>query len=378
MIKIQHPHLNNIAETYFTGVQPLCKEKSSFFLTFLDVLINGTDTQTIRDHSLNGNSKRPLVNKFLTVPPLPDQKNYHLVTPASVMPSLITNIIQINNMVTYLDDSNNLKEIILVRPENAATLNTQLKNRFGISNANKAIFYRVLNEIIYYSFFNRFAYGIASILGLSTCPYCNRNFIHTVIDDDADEVIRPTFDHFFSQVDHPFLSLSFYNLIPSCYHCNSNLKGEVEMTLDTHIHPYLEGFDRDAIFYVLIKDLLPDKSDARNYTLTIVNKQFPKGLKFRRIFGLIPAEGNVNLFRLVDIYRAHLDVVGELVVKCDRLSKGYANSLMNLFPGLHMNQSEFYRFYFGNYFDEKDFHRRPLAKMSKDVVLQVLPSFLKY
>lgn len=95
------------------------------------------------------------------------------------------------------------------------------------------------------------------------------------------------------------------------------------------------------------------------------------------MFGNGSNEGNIPLFQLQEIYRSHLDVVGELVVKCDKLASSYAESLTSLFNQLKTNQAEFYRFHFGNYLDESDFHRRPLAKMTRDVVKQVLPSFLK-
>ena len=88
-------------------------------------------------------------------------------------------------------------------------------------------------------------------------------------------------------------------------------------------------------------------------------------------------EGNINLFKLTEIYQSHLDIVGELVVKCDVLSAGYSDSLHKMFGLLHTNKSEFYQYYFGNYFSKNDFHRRPMAKLSKDVVSQILPTFLK-
>lgn len=35
------------------------------------------------------------------------------------------------------------------------------------------------------------------------------------------------------------MSLSFYNLIPSCTICNSSAKGDALFKFETHIHPYL-------------------------------------------------------------------------------------------------------------------------------------------
>lgn len=65
------------------------------------------------------------------------------------------------------------------------------------------------------------AYDLARNIDLNTCVYCNRNYTSTV-----EKITRPQFDHYFSQTQHPLLALSFFNLIPSCAICNSNIKGK--------------------------------------------------------------------------------------------------------------------------------------------------------
>lgn len=373
MIRILNSNLEKIAESYFQQILPLIRQKSNFLLTFLDVLAGNQNHDAITNHPLNGTTKKALLNRYITIE-LIDQQHYDQVAP-NIKPWIMANLADLLTIVNDLDDPGNLRKLIMVHPEKAETLNLQFELHFNIVPVTRTNYYSIIKEVIHYPLFNRFAYDIAANLGLGTCPYCNRNFIHTVIDRDLTEVIRPTFDHFFSQKDHPLLSLSFYNLVPSCYNCNSNLKGETEMKLDTHMHPYLEGFDNDAVFHVLIENLLPEKSHPKNYALSLINKQFPIGTKHRRMFGNNPSEGNINLFQLQEIYRSHLDVVGELVVKCDKLNATYSNSLTPLLQKLNTDQAEFYRFHFGNYLDEKDFHRRPLAKMTRDVVNQALPFF---
>ncbi len=36
---------------------------------------------------------------------------------------------------------------------------------------------------------------------------------------------------------------SFYNLIPSCHNCNSNIKQDKNFTVETHVNPYFESFN---------------------------------------------------------------------------------------------------------------------------------------
>ena len=82
------------------------------------------------------------------------------------------------------------------------------------------------------------AYDLAKNLDIPTCPYCNRTYTKTVITKNREKIIRPEFDHWFPKNQYPLLALSFYNLIPSCHICNSNVKGETEFKLDSHFHPY--------------------------------------------------------------------------------------------------------------------------------------------
>ena len=91
-------------------------------------------------------------------------------------------------------------------------------------------------------------YSLAKKLKVNVCPYCNRLYTTTVvkrkkvgISIEKSKLIRPEFDHFYIKSHHPYLALSFYNLIPSCKVCNSSLKGDVDMNYRDFVHPYKEG-----------------------------------------------------------------------------------------------------------------------------------------
>jgi hypothetical protein len=288
------------------------------------------------------------------------------------------------NIVNYLCDLTNIEQLINCKPENLEQLDITIKNTLSLPTKLTKPISEFIASIIAYSLFKFYAFKIATKLKINTCPYCNRNYINTVIDKTNKGIIRPTFDHFFPQSINPFLALSFYNLIPSCYYCNSSLKNATPTSLDTHIHPYFEGFDSDITFNVLIKRCKPAKSDPENYCLEFKDNMNPLSPndKYRKIYGGTRTikntkEGNLNLFKLQEIYQSHLDIVGELVVKCDKLNNWYASSLVSIFELLGTNKSEFYQYYFGNFLNEKDFNRRPMSKLTKDVVSQILPKFVK-
>jgi hypothetical protein len=333
---------------------------------------------------LHWKTKIELVNFFIKKNKLKNENQYNNLTSKSTHNWLNVNLTSFKSILNHLNNDSNLENLILCRPENALQTEKNIINSLGLIDPLSQEVKIFIKKIIDYSIFDKYAYQISSDLNVNTCPYCNRNYINTVIDKKGDQIIRPTFDHFLPKNLHPFLSLSFYNLIPSCYYCNSSVKGSDDVSIGTHIHPYKEGFDNEATFNVIIKNFKNDKSDPGNYKLIFSNNINPilSPQKYRKIFGGSPTsknlkEGNINLFKLEEIYQSHLDIVSELVIKCDKLNSTYASSLQSLFSSLSTSKEEFYQFYFGNYFDEKNFNRRPMAKLSKDIVSQILPSFVK-
>lgn len=385
MIKIEHPDLDKIAKAYFDNVKTAIKRRCSFFLLVLDVFYSNTSVNQLSSFSdIHWKTKISIYNLFLTRIKISSELNYSKRHRRSVHSWININHALLRNIISHLNDDINLEDIILCKPKDTENFERGLLIALGLANPLNRNLINFINRILDYSLFDDYAYDICKQLNVNTCPYCNRNYINTVINKKDKQIIRPTFDHFFPQSKHPFLALSFYNLVPSCYYCNSSTKNAATISIDTHIHPYKEGFDKDATFHVLISNLKPNKSDPENYTLLFADNMTPLALndRYRKIFGGVRGaensdEGNINLFKLKDIYQSHCDIVGELVVKCDKLSNNYANSLQSLFESLGTNREEFYQYYFGNYYDEKNFHRRPMAKLSKDVVSQMIPNFVK-
>lgn len=384
MIKIEHPDLKKIARDYYNEIKEIITDRCDYILEVFEVLFKGKDKATLEQHSIHGTSKKTLTNLFLTKNKLENQNQYSNVDLANCYPWVSAQRDSLFKVISYLNNDSQLQNLILCSPDDAKALENKIKLSLGLStplNKNVEI---LINNIIDYSIFNRFAYDIAYKLKINTCPYCNRIHVNTVIDDNDKGIIHPTFDHFFPQKHHPFLALSFYNLIPSCYYCNSNLKSSKKTDTSTHLHPYKEGFNEDVTFDILISTLKPNRSDPKNYTLFFKDNTDPLTGKdkYTKIFGGTSKapnieEGNLNLFRLREIYQSHLDIVGELVVKCDRLSLGYSDSLKGFFNLLKTNKTEFYQYYFGNYYNETDFHRRPMSKLTKDIVQRLIPNIIK-
>lgn len=109
------------------------------------------------------------------------------------------------------------------------------------------------------------AMNIIESIGVEVCPYCNINVIKQ--DEKKGSVrrkYRPALDHYFPKSRYPFLSLSIYNLIPSCHECNSTRKADYDTYLNEYIYPYKLGFCSEDIFAVEdLDDLLLRKIHDR-------------------------------------------------------------------------------------------------------------------
>ncbi len=221
----------------------------------------------------------------------------------------------------------------------------------------------------YDDFYSDIISPIAKELGVVVCPYCNRSYITHVKGAGKKRIIGPTFDHFFHQAENPLLTLSFYNLIPSCSLCNSNLKNQKKFELEFNLHPYFYEMGNDACFDFEIKLLGTSKKKEVVFCPKIRIKVKLGTDKYKR---LVKTPGNkdsgsLDVFKLGDIYASHYDTVEEVHTKFDVNSPHYVKSIADQLKIMGVGEDEFYRFHFGNYFKEDDFHKRPLAKLTKDI-----------
>ncbi len=244
----------------------------------------------------------------------------------------------------------------------------------NIDTSNEDVSKPLLAIILDYSLISKkIAYNLTWGLNIRTCPYCNRIWIDTVRNKKGG-IIRPTLDHFYSQENYPLLGLSFYNLVPSCYYCNTYLKSVKDFSASTHVHPYIEGFEADAVFSFSFKGLKPDISHPSNFTVKIKKKPKITTDRKLRIFGDTRENiGNIPTFKLLKIYQTHTDLLGELYLKTDEVNPVYATSIKDFLKLLSTSKEEFYRYHFHNYYNEEDMNMRPLSKFTKDIILERVP-----
>ncbi|MCT7591262.1 hypothetical protein [Aliarcobacter butzleri] len=202
------------------------------------------------------------------------------------------------------------------------------------------------------------SYHLVQALNLKTCPYCNRSYISFVKNDE--KKTRPQLDHFYPKAIYPFLACSFYNLIPSCSACN-HMKSDDDSYKDEKdgklVHPY-NVKDSDFTFSYTFNNLDILKSiDEKNIKFEDEEKiKITLDKKY---------EKNNEYFQLETIYQNHKDIVIELILKEINYPRSYINELIKNSFG---TEEEIYRFIFSNYLKIDDLHKRPLSKLTRDIV----------
>lgn len=105
-------------------------------------------------------------------------------------------------------------------------------------------------------------------IGNKVCPYCNHGYTF-IAGYNEDEKILFDVDHFIAKVKAPYLSLSFYNLLPSCHVCNSHYKLDQIFDITTHIHPYIDNFD--SLCQISIDKIIVD-NDPKSFKIIFNTK----------------------------------------------------------------------------------------------------------
>lgn len=248
--------------------------------------------------------------------------------------------------------NDNINNIILCEPnKKALELIRMFRGIYRKSNNGFNLF-KYYMEGQYNDFIANHGYWLSESLRVNVCPYCNRQYTFTTYKSGKNKGVRPQFDHFLPKSKYPYFALSFYNLIPSCPTCN-HAKGEDKIK----INPYVNGFGTKCKFTIdkLDKCILNSNRDLWNINL--------------------PAAGthvsHINAFALDSLYNQHKDYIEEMVTKARSYNEGYYKSLKTSFLGLGLSEREMSLLIFGNYISTNDFDKRPLSKLSADILEQL-------
>lgn len=166
-----------------------------------------------------------------------------------------------------------------------------------------------------------------------------------------------TLDHVIDKGTHPYFALSLFNLVPSCYTCNSKLKRSEN--IGENISP---SADKKFDFHqkVKFKTYLSTNNDTLQIEkiedIEIFLKEYDTNQKYKKY---------IEVFRLDERYRYHRNRVIEMIDK----RKRYPDSrIRELATQTNQTFAQVKKDLFGDYWiKEEDFHKRPLSKLTHDI-----------
>ncbi len=277
--------------------------------------------------------------------------------------------ILIPNWATSTPDYSILNKLLTAEPLELEKLNRELWKNFGIPAASKAQVRKNIKHIFDYDgVFNTSSksksFWLAKLIDRNTCPYCNRQYCFTVVrgggTNRKNRLVRPTFDHWFLKSKYPLLSLSLYNLIPSCYSCNSSIRNTQKLFLKKHIHPYVKEPASELDF-----SFRASKKSTERFAWDLKIDRRP-GSKIDR---------TIKVFALDEIYSYHEKLeVKDIMMFDARYKKGYLASLFkNILKdsGFKLSREEVYRMLFGTEYSEEKYLDRPFSKLKHDLLKQI-------
>ena len=171
-------------------------------------------------------------------------------------------------------------------------------------------------------------------------------------DYNAEEIVvmmaKLQFDHFFDKATYPFLSMSLYNLIPSCPVCN---QGKANRLLTLDFHPYYA--DIGNLFKFEVKDPLSlyIATNTDQVELELVEQTDISVKPFDRTF------------HIKKLYERHKNVAQE------EFAKAYMNYYYGYpdFFGFIEDRDLQSRLIYGHYHDKDNINDRPMSKFKQDL-----------
>lgn len=200
---------------------------------------------------------------------------------------------------------------------------------------------------------------LAEKINIKTCPYCNMHYtlfaengVHYV-----DKLTKFQYDHFFDKSEYPFLSMSLYNLIPSCAVCN---QGKSTGHLPLKFHPYVSSINEQ--FHFEVNDPSALYSGAKKDRIEI---------------NMIPDLATQDELKEFDdichlhtLYRRHGDIAQEVFDKAYEEPYYLDTSSFSFLSGAAADYMS--RLTYAAYMDEDGIEKRPMSKYIQDLRKQAL------
>lgn len=196
-------------------------------------------------------------------------------------------------------------------------------------------------------------------LNIKSCPFCNNNYVYFYEENAGKYNTLATLEHYYPKAKYPYLSLSFYNLIPSCNTCNSKFKGSDKINLGNILHPYFEDFNEKAKFSISVDSLPINKTVELEVNLKVNDTNDERCKK------------SIERFQLDKIYKQHNDIAKEIWNKAQVYNESRIEELYESFyKTLGYSKEDVKNMVFCNYLHKDDIHKRNHSKLTQDILKQ--------
>ncbi len=215
-----------------------------------------------------------------------------------------------------------------------------------------------LFDKLYTNFTNRvWSNSLLEKINVSVCPYCNRQYTFTLKNDG----VRPQFDHYFPKSLFAYLSVSLYNLIPSCSICNSKKQAlNTYQIMNDLYYPYDDEFGCDVVFqtYSIGNDFSYWTGMSNDFDIKIVCRDKKHNCKVE----------NINKHLKIELlYKQHKDYVRDIIRNAVIYNDSRIDELLEQFPGLFQSKDEVLNSVFMSCIDKENWGKRPLSKLTHDI-----------
>ena len=223
----------------------------------------------------------------------------------------------------------------------------------------------LLNSVFKYKNFanRRIAYHISSKRNVTVCPYCNRQYVFTVIPSKGR--VRPQFDHYFPKKDYPYLALSLYNMIPSCSICNM-----AKSSLDTRNYPILYPFDEEMGYSAKFEFRIKEKGNFVQ-VLQGLSDQFEIHLDSTQAAKAAEIQCQMEELHLDALYNEHTDYVKDIIRSKYVNTSNRIREIQRSFPKLFHSCDEVKNMLYMTDLRKEYWGKRPLSKLTHDIDKQL-------
>ncbi|MBE5322051.1 hypothetical protein IM793_23045 [Pedobacter sp. MR2016-19] len=285
-------------------------------------------------------------------------------------------LVTYNSTLTDAKEKNYLNHLLALGKE-IITANTKrlndLKKEFGkiisasdMKSKKRKVFRNTLIELMGYAnlrstFYPKYFFKV----GIKTCVYCNA--LLTVVVERAmvlgkSKGYQAKFqaDHYLPKKEYPCFSISIFNLYPVCANCNI-VKGVKKVSFN--LYSDVNKHHQSPFSFRLSNGCKAKFLLSRNLDDIVIEFDEP-----------IPPKGHEkfdDLFSIKGTYATQRDVAADLILKAEAYPLSYRNTLLTSLPKIFQNKSVVNRLITGNYAEESDIHKRPLAKFTLDIAYQI-------